>query len=220
MYLPRYIFFFFFFNDTATTEIYTLSLHDALPIYPDLPEDVRGERTPAALASGRVRRLLHPGPSVEGKRHGPAGPAARPRHLPVAAARPAHSDREDPLRPPWGRRRGSYLLRPECQRVHHPAPALPVDRTNRDDVLQPLVLRLEDRRAGRPRAPVRAPSARESAGLALSRSRDRGDHDHRRAGHTETALARRADGVGVLCHPSWPGHRTRPLGTPADARPV
>src|SRR5215203_7520252 len=25
-------FFFFFFNDTATTEIYTLSLHDALPI--------------------------------------------------------------------------------------------------------------------------------------------------------------------------------------------
>jgi len=25
-------FLFFFFNDTATTEIYTLSLHDALPI--------------------------------------------------------------------------------------------------------------------------------------------------------------------------------------------
>src|SRR2546422_11562613 len=28
------IFTFFFFNDTATTEIYTLSLHDALPICP------------------------------------------------------------------------------------------------------------------------------------------------------------------------------------------
>src|SRR6266496_5707899 len=27
-----FILFFFFFNDTATTEIYTLSLHDALPI--------------------------------------------------------------------------------------------------------------------------------------------------------------------------------------------
>src|SRR5256885_5335771 len=27
------IFSFFFFNDTATTEIYTLSLHDALPIF-------------------------------------------------------------------------------------------------------------------------------------------------------------------------------------------
>src|SRR5256885_3014773 len=28
--------FFFFFNDTATTEIYTLSLHDALPIFRSL----------------------------------------------------------------------------------------------------------------------------------------------------------------------------------------
>src|SRR2546428_12299153 len=32
--------FFFFFNDTATTEIYTLSLHDALPIF---VQDVRLE---------------------------------------------------------------------------------------------------------------------------------------------------------------------------------
>src|SRR2546422_1765981 len=30
---PTVIFVFFFFNDTATTEIYTLSLHDALPIF-------------------------------------------------------------------------------------------------------------------------------------------------------------------------------------------
>src|SRR2546426_9385222 len=29
--------FFFFFNDTATTEIYTLSLHDALPISNSTP---------------------------------------------------------------------------------------------------------------------------------------------------------------------------------------
>src|SRR3712207_8995284 len=35
---------FFFFNDTATTEIYTLSLHDALPILPVLahPGDLPG----------------------------------------------------------------------------------------------------------------------------------------------------------------------------------
>src|SRR5256886_8194396 len=33
MTLSLYIIFFFFFNDTATTEIYTLSLHDALPIW-------------------------------------------------------------------------------------------------------------------------------------------------------------------------------------------
>src|SRR5262245_66071739 len=30
--LTYFFFFFFFFNDPATTEIYTLSLHDALPI--------------------------------------------------------------------------------------------------------------------------------------------------------------------------------------------
>src|SRR5256885_12314352 len=31
--------FFFFFNDTATTEIYTLSLHDALPISREVSRD-------------------------------------------------------------------------------------------------------------------------------------------------------------------------------------
>src|SRR3712207_7340740 len=30
----------FFFNDTATTEIYTLSLHDALPIFGEAPERI------------------------------------------------------------------------------------------------------------------------------------------------------------------------------------
>src|SRR3712207_7996816 len=34
----------FFFNDTATTEIYTLSLHDALPIYE--PEHQREQQCP------------------------------------------------------------------------------------------------------------------------------------------------------------------------------
>src|SRR6266576_262508 len=34
MFHPLCHFYFFFFNDTATTEIYTLSLHDALPISP------------------------------------------------------------------------------------------------------------------------------------------------------------------------------------------
>jgi len=42
--------FFFFFNDTATTEIYTLSLHDALPIY------LAAERV-AAQAAGRAPGL-------------------------------------------------------------------------------------------------------------------------------------------------------------------
>src|SRR5260370_35955392 len=34
----------FFFNDTATTEIYTLSLHDALPICKSLTRRVKNER--------------------------------------------------------------------------------------------------------------------------------------------------------------------------------
>src|SRR6266545_8110441 len=42
--------FFFFFNDTATTEIYTLSLHDALPICPawSRTRNRRARRSPAA----------------------------------------------------------------------------------------------------------------------------------------------------------------------------
>src|SRR5258708_39409688 len=35
--LPYTTLFLFFFNDTATTEIYTLSLHDALPICTSVP---------------------------------------------------------------------------------------------------------------------------------------------------------------------------------------
>src|SRR5258707_15150947 len=38
-------FFFFFFNDTATTEIYTLSLHDALPISRDSSSLINFTRT-------------------------------------------------------------------------------------------------------------------------------------------------------------------------------
>src|SRR5215468_10457462 len=43
--------YFFFFNDTATTEIYTLSLHDALPIS-------KPGRTPAAWSSSREAAAL------------------------------------------------------------------------------------------------------------------------------------------------------------------
>src|SRR2546430_13198730 len=44
------LFIFFFFNDTATTEIYTLSLHDALPIstLPRCSRPAHGVRLPTA----------------------------------------------------------------------------------------------------------------------------------------------------------------------------
>src|SRR2546430_13037359 len=48
-----YVLSFFFFNDTATTEIYTLSLHDALPIL-----SARGSSSASrARREGRSRRL-------------------------------------------------------------------------------------------------------------------------------------------------------------------
>src|SRR5947209_16118852 len=45
---------FFFFNDTATTEIYTLSLHDALPI---LLDHVDGDGEPDRVRTADDRRV-------------------------------------------------------------------------------------------------------------------------------------------------------------------
>src|SRR3990172_6772848 len=58
------LFLFFFFNDTATTEIYPLSLHDALPISASPP---RGRR-PAACRS-RPRPCTRAGCAQIGRAH-------------------------------------------------------------------------------------------------------------------------------------------------------
>src|SRR6185437_16577826 len=55
--LKTNIFFFFFFNDTATTEIYTLSLHDALPIRLSAGFDVPGTIDNVAFFAGAARTL-------------------------------------------------------------------------------------------------------------------------------------------------------------------
>src|SRR2546429_6522686 len=47
------IFIFFFFNDTATTEIYTLSLHDALPIYHNIMTPVRSHAIIAIIRGAK-----------------------------------------------------------------------------------------------------------------------------------------------------------------------
>src|SRR3712207_7165205 len=66
---------FFFFNDTATTEIYTLSLHDALPI----SSSARGRPTPEPLALGArgVPRNDRPDPHHPGFRRDRPPPCVR-----------------------------------------------------------------------------------------------------------------------------------------------
>src|SRR3712207_7717802 len=61
---------FFFFNDTATTEIYTLSLHDALPIY------ILGVAVGVAVDVGPV--VVHGGVHGQLVGEGDLGPAPAP----------------------------------------------------------------------------------------------------------------------------------------------
>src|SRR3712207_7139780 len=58
---------FFFFNDTATTEIYTLSLHDALPISPPGPLVTASSALVTVLGAVPVRRRLVADPIVRGR---------------------------------------------------------------------------------------------------------------------------------------------------------
>src|SRR5947199_325673 len=60
----------FFFNDTATTEIYTLSLHDALPI---------SSRSSARQRRARTRARRRASPPRRAPRAAARGPAPRPR---------------------------------------------------------------------------------------------------------------------------------------------
>src|SRR5256886_4083827 len=77
---------FFFFNDTATTEIYTLSLHDALPISLDSAEtgDDRLREPVREVGARGVRGLEVQDGNARGLRHGlrhngDAAGAAEPR---------------------------------------------------------------------------------------------------------------------------------------------
>src|SRR3712207_6970964 len=78
-------FFVFFFNDTATTEIYTLSLHDALPIWPAPLAPARIRRSPRRRRTDRGHSLPAGGrrppgaPRRPGDRHGGAARATRDR---------------------------------------------------------------------------------------------------------------------------------------------
>src|SRR5690242_21629984 len=65
-----FIYFSFFFNDTAHTEIYTLSLHDALPIWPQQVELLLHGQRPQVLQAGGEHATAQVGLRCE-------------RHLPV-----------------------------------------------------------------------------------------------------------------------------------------
>src|SRR5690349_24161954 len=68
-----FILFFFFFNDTAPTEIYTLSLHDALPI------SLRARRAAASSHSSRPSGRGRSAPSAP-RRRGRTGTARSEEH--------------------------------------------------------------------------------------------------------------------------------------------
>src|SRR3989441_3774547 len=106
--------FFFFFNDTATTEIYTLSLHDALPISTAAP--ARAPVPPPALAACERGRGTCSATPRCGARSGSRAPDTR-RRLRRARAGLRHrgAARRPPPRP---------SLRPAAAGRH---PARPAD---------------------------------------------------------------------------------------------
>src|SRR5207248_10919345 len=81
------LFCFFFFNDTPTTEIYTLSLHDALPIWPGGGRRRRREQV-RRRGRGRADRG---GLRGAARGHEPAG---RPRRRRAADPRRQGGDRK------------------------------------------------------------------------------------------------------------------------------
>src|SRR5260370_18158629 len=111
--------YFFFFNDTATTEIYTLSLHDALPI--------SCRRLTSGNPAGRT--------SASKSARWPAAPAHRwPPHgpPPAASARPAAPAARSaiawascrPARPGWHGTAAAAPHRPPAWRAGNPPPYL------------------------------------------------------------------------------------------------
>src|ERR1043165_8903851 len=151
---------FFFFNDTATTEIYTLSLHDALPISGALGRRPRAARGGLALALGERQRS--PRPRLRSALRRSSSPAARRRGA-LAAGRAAGGPSSGPPRH-VARAAGAGPQR-RVRRVHRgagkslvPAPPLRPARRTRGHG--------HGARSGQPRCLVRDHSRRLAALLA------------------------------------------------------
>src|SRR3989441_4989545 len=141
--------YFFFFNDTATTEIYTLSLHDALPI----------------CARGAVRRA--PDPARRGLRRG----GSRPRP-PTGRAADRRRDRGGRSAAPRGRLDGPpHLAGTGTRNVHHserPGDHAPTGGDSRSGTAGDSQ-DAERRRADRCRASAARPSVRPIAAFRWGR---------------------------------------------------
>src|SRR5260221_86760 len=87
---------FFFFNDTATTEIYTLSLHDALPISRSVPS-----ATAAPTVTWTVKAAVAPGASVTLRLQDPdcTTPDSTPEETPDLNFVPASRESDTPIPP-------------------------------------------------------------------------------------------------------------------------
>src|SRR6266700_2739619 len=99
--------FFFFFNDPATTEIYTLSLHDALPISP------RPRNAPSAPdAPSTQRQPWHPpsGPGAPSTRHRRPQPQSGQEKRNARRPRRHRLPRQRPHPPRGPSLRGFFLL--------------------------------------------------------------------------------------------------------------
>src|SRR5215217_8613414 len=94
--------FFFFFNDTATTEIYTLSLHDALPISPWLPTCRPLENLPRKRAGWHWRHPRRDRKSTRSELQSRQYLVCRlllEKKNPLHPRRPLYCRRRDPLPP-------------------------------------------------------------------------------------------------------------------------
>src|SRR5260221_7337467 len=117
MTLRPFISFFFFFNDTATTEIYTLSLHDALPIYA-----AAGADNGRAPSPDRRHALHRPASTVrmpDAGRVRAAGATARHQPLRCADAR-AQAQRRQVFRNRGRPGAGLALCRPRIYSNRNP----------------------------------------------------------------------------------------------------
>src|SRR3712207_1397396 len=111
MYTFLHFYLFVFFNDTATTEIYTLSLHDALPISSPRPgvENAPSANGRIVTANATIAKITKAGPRML-QRSRPAPSAVK---LATMRARP---QRPMPMASQYGRSAGPIARNVPCGR--------------------------------------------------------------------------------------------------------